>query len=68
VADGARVCDPDAQDTPPANRSWLADFDVDGRDGAAPWPPAVAHQFAGRHVRAPGALTHIGGTIGAPSF
>jgi hypothetical protein len=28
VADGGDVCDPDASDTPPASRSWLAEFDV----------------------------------------
>jgi hypothetical protein len=31
VADGDRVCDPNAEDTPPANRSWYADFDVEVR-------------------------------------
>jgi hypothetical protein len=29
VADGERVCDPNAEDTPPANRPWQADFDVE---------------------------------------
>jgi hypothetical protein len=29
VADSARVCDPNADTTPPANRPWSADFDVD---------------------------------------
>ncbi len=29
VADGDRVCDPNASDTPPASRSWSADFDVE---------------------------------------
>ena len=29
VADGDRVCDPDSEATPPANRAWSADFDVE---------------------------------------
>jgi hypothetical protein len=29
VADGARVCDPGAEGTPPASRPWSADFDVE---------------------------------------
>src|SRR5512133_86013 len=29
VADSARVCDPNADTTPPANRPWSAEFDVD---------------------------------------
>jgi hypothetical protein len=29
VADGDRVCDPSAEVTPPANRPWFADFDVE---------------------------------------
>jgi hypothetical protein len=29
VADAERVCDPNAEDTPPANRSWHADFGVE---------------------------------------
>jgi hypothetical protein len=28
----------------------------------------VAHQFAGLHVRAPAAVTHIAGTLGTPTF
>src|SRR5207342_132635 len=28
----------------------------------------VAHQFAGLHVRAPQAVTHVAGTLSAPSF
>ena len=29
VADGDRVCDPNADDTPPANRAWFSLFDVE---------------------------------------
>jgi hypothetical protein len=29
VADSARVCDPNAETTPPADRPWSAEFDVD---------------------------------------
>jgi hypothetical protein len=29
IADGERVCDPNESDTPPAGRSWSADFDVE---------------------------------------
>jgi hypothetical protein len=28
----------------------------------------VAHQFAGLHVRQPAAVTHIAGTLSAPTF
>lgn len=29
VADSARICDPNTETTPPANRPWSAEFDVD---------------------------------------
>jgi hypothetical protein len=43
AADGARVCDPAAESTPPASRPWSADFDVEvgftQRVGVVHWDP-----------------------------
>jgi hypothetical protein len=59
VADGDRVCDPGASDTPPANRSWSAGFDVEvrftQRVGVVFWnrdnPRAKAFAVRPREVR-----------------
>jgi hypothetical protein len=60
VADGERVCDPSASDTPPASRSWSALFDVEvgfkQRVGVVHWnrdnPRAKPFIVRPREVRA----------------